>query len=207
MSAADGLRRDGTGVKAMRVRPSPERVFGVQMPTDDQGILKRVRGLEGVLQVHLLAPRDREALPRFATPASGENRGVEEALRRSRVFCLFKDARFRPPGEPTLLLLDEHDVILGRELVSGEAPPDRSERRFAFLGRDFVLYADRKPAGRLRFVLPPVRFPELEAIPGIVGVVSASPDTPQDEYLRERFAAPKGSEFASVLVGYDVANL
>ncbi len=191
----------------MKARPSPEPVIGVRVPTDDQEILQRVRGLPGVLQAELLGKRDRDALPGLATPASGENRGVEEALRRSRVLCLFKDARFRPPGEPTLLLLDEHGAVLGRELVSGEAPPDRSERRFAFLGRDFVLYADRKSAGRLRFVLPPVRFPELEGIPHITRVVSASPDTPQDEYLRERLGALKGGAYASVLVGYDVANL
>ncbi len=172
----------------------------------DAEILERVRRLPGVLKAEFLDGRDRERLPHLATPVSGENRGVAEALRRDRLVCLFKDLHFRPPGEPTLLLADEHEEVLGREIVPGEAAPNRAERRFAFLGKDFVLFADRKPVGRLRFVLPPVRFPELEGIPGVVRVVSASPDTPQDEYLRERLAVPKGSAYASILVGYDVRN-
>ena len=179
---------------------------GRTVPTNDAEILERVRRLPGVFKVEYLERRDREALPRLATPASGENQGVAEALQRSRVLCLFKDTHFRPPGEPTLLLVDERGEVLGREIVPGEAPPSREERRFAFLGKDFVLFADRKPEGRLRFVLPPVPFPELDAIPRLERVVSASPDTPQDEYLRERLGVPKGSTYASILVGYEVRN-
>lgn len=176
------------------------------MPASDEQILELVRRLPGVLTAEFLSAKDREALPRLATPTSGENRGVAEALNRSRVLCLFKDSRFRPPGEATLLLVDEHEAVLGREIVPGETPPDRAGRRFAFLGKDFVLFTDRKPTGRLRFALPPVRFPELESIAGIERVVSASPDTPQDEYLRERLKVPTGSLYASILVGYDVRN-
>ncbi len=176
------------------------------MPASDAEILESVRRLPGVLKADFLQPEERNALPRLATPASGDNQGVKEALSRSRVLCLFKDSRFRPPGEPTLLLVDEHGGVLGREVVSGETPPNREERRFAFLGKDFVLFADRKPSGRPRFLLPPVRFPEIEELPGVDRVVSASPDTPQDEYLRERLKVPTGSQYASVLVGYDVRN-
>ncbi len=193
-------------MKDMRQLLSPDSLAGGPIPTNERDIVEHVRGLPGVREAAFLQPQDREVLPRLATPASGENRGVAEVLRRSRVLCLFKDTHFRPPGEPTLLLVDEHDSVLGREIVPGEDVPNREERRFAFLGKDFVLFADRTPAGRPRFLLPPVRFPELEGLPGVDRVVSASPDTPQDEYLRERFGVPKGSTYASVLVGYDLRN-
>jgi hypothetical protein len=176
------------------------------LTTSDAEILERLRRLPGVLRAEFLRPEDRDALHPLATPTSGENRGVAEVLRRSRVLCLFKDSHFRPPGEPTLLLVDEQGEILGRELVADEDLANREERHFAFLGKDFVLFADRKPSGRPRFVLPPVRFPELEGIPGIERAVSASPDTPQDEYLRERLKVPSGSRYASILVGYDLRN-
>ncbi len=179
------------------------------MPQDpktavEREALQRVRALPGVVRVDLVADRDREKLRDLSTPDSAENRGVAEVLQCGRVLCLFKDASFRAPPEPTLLLVDEAGAVLGRELVAGETPP--KDRKVAHLGKDFVLFPGARPHGRLRFLLPPVRFPELEDVPGITRVVSASPDTPQDEYLRERFGAPRGREYASVLVGYDVRN-
>ncbi|HEY7588574.1 MAG TPA: hypothetical protein VIB49_07520 [Thermoplasmata archaeon] len=172
----------------------------------DESILDTIRRIRGVVRVERLVPSDREALRRLSTPTSAENRGVSEALSRGWVLALFKDSSFRPPPEPTLLLVDERGQILGREMVTGESPPSKAERRFAFLGKDFVLFGDVNPKGRLRFSLPPVRFPELEGVSGIDHVVSASPDAPQDDYLRDRFGVPRGKEIASVLIAYDRRN-
>ncbi len=147
---------------------------------------------------------DREALSRTRTPDSAENAGVAAVLSRSHAVCLFKDPTFRPPPEPTLLLVDESGKTLGRELLPGEAAP--ADRRVAYLGKDFVLFSGIRPHGRYRFLLPPVRFPELESLPAREHVISASPDTPQDDYLRARHGVPTGRQYASVLVGYDVRN-
>lgn len=176
------------------------------MPDLAEHVLERIRRLPGVARAEFLDRRDREALRSRATPTSADNLGVAEVLSRDFVACLFKDRTFRPPPEPTLLLVDERGQVLGREVVPEEPPPKPGERRFAFLGKDFVLFGDMNPSGRLRFLLPPVRFPELEHVAGIHRVVSASPDTPQDEFLRERLRVPKGRDLASVLVGYDVRN-
>lgn len=170
----------------------------------DQEVMRTVRRMTGVHRVEFLEPADREALRARGTGGAAENRGVDEVLSRARALCLFKDVNFRPPPEPTLLLVDEAGTVLGRELVAGDLPP--SDRRVAFLGRDFVLYAGARPQGSYRFLLPAVRFPELEAIPRLIRVVSASPDTPQDDYLRARFGVTQGREYASILVGYDVRN-
>lgn len=170
----------------------------------DEQVSRRIAGLRGVLRVVTLESDDRGRLHQHGTADAAENRGVAEVLSRQRVLCLFKDPSFRPPPEPTLLLVDEAGRVLGRELLPGEVPS--AERRVAYLGKDFVLFSGERPQGQYRFLLPPVRFPELEGIPRVERVVSASPDTPQDDYLRNRFAVPTGRHYASVLVGYDVRN-
>lgn len=174
------------------------------MDAIDEAVIGALRGLPGVRHVALVAPDDRVQLRTRRTPEAAENRGVEEALSRQRLLCVFKDVAFRPPPEPTLLLVDDSGALLGRELIAGESPP--AGRRVAFLGKDFVLYAGVRPRGSYRFFLPPVRFPELEGFQTLVRVVSASPDTPQDDYLRARLGIPAGKELASILVGYDVRN-
>lgn len=174
------------------------------MDAIDESVIRRVRGLAGVVRAEFMDAPDRERLRGQATSEAAENRGVAEVLTRDRVLCLLKDAAFRPPPEPTLLLVDEAGAVLGRELVARESPPE--DRRVAFLGKDFVLYAGARPHGRYRFLLPPVRFPEIEGMPGVARVVSASPDTPQDEALRSRYGFPEGRAYASILVGYDVRN-
>jgi len=171
-------------------------------PVDDQ-VLAIVRSLRGVVRADFLTSADREALRGHATSSAADNRGIREVLGRERVLCLFKDAAFRPPPEPTLLLVDAAGKILGREVVTDEDRRASTERRLAFLGKDFVLSPGVRPAGTMHFLLPPVRFPELESVPGAARVVSASPDPPQDEYLRERLGVPRRNNLASILVGYD----
>lgn len=174
------------------------------MDAIDEAVVARIRRLRGVLRVSFLDGSVRDALRARRTPEAAENRGVEEVLARERALCLFKDITFRPPPEPTVLLVDDAGTILGRELVAGESTPPES--RVAYLGKDFVLFAGARPRGAYRFLLPPVRFPELERMPRLARVVSASPDTPQDEFLRDREGVDRGKEYASILVGYDVRN-
>ncbi len=174
------------------------------MDATDEDVVRRISSLPGVLRVVVIDAADRDAFSQKRTPESADNAGVGEVLSRPRVVCLFKDSTFRPPPEPTLLLVDDNGTVLGRELLPGdEAPPDR---RVAFLGKDFVLFRGVRPHGRYRFLLPAVRFPELEVLPHLHRVVSASPDPPQDAYLRQRYGVPVGGQYASVLVGYEVRN-
>lgn len=170
----------------------------------DDEVIRRIEALPGVLRVVRVERADRDGLASRRTADAAENRGVTEVLSRERIVCLFKDVTFRPPPEPTLLLVDDDGTVLGRELLPGDAPPPG--RRVAFLGKDFVLFSGERPRGSYRFLLPAVRFPELDGLRTIEKVVSASPDSPQDDFLRARFGVPLGREYASVLVGYDVRN-
>ncbi len=174
--------------------------------TGDDEILGKVRGLPGVIRAEFLQPADRERLPELTTPQAADNQGMREVLGRDQVICLFKDRTFRPPPEPTLLLLDSNNVVVGREILNDSDVRNPENRRTVFLGRKFVLYVTPGTAGPHRFVLPPVRFPELEGLPRVHRTVSASPDPPQDDYLRRRLDVPFGMELASILVGFDRRN-
>lgn len=169
-------------------------------------ILRRLRGLPGVTRAGFLRPADRDRLAKLTTPGGVENRGVAEVLRRDHVLCLFKDRLFRPPPEPTVLLVDEGGTVIGREVLPGSEPLPDGMTRVVHLGKSFVLFPGRATRGRPRFVLPPVPFPELDGVPGVHRVVSASPDARQDECLRERFRIPAKTDVASVLVGFDTRN-
>lgn len=169
-------------------------------------ILDKVRRLPGVVRAEWLSDEERRELARLATPNAADNRGVREALARDRVLVLFKDRTFRPPPEPTILLVDDRGTVIGRELLPGESLPDDHPRKVVRLGKGFVLFADRGGGPGFRFLLPPVPFPELDVVEGVREVVSASPDPRQDEYLKARHGIAAGKEYASILVGLNVRN-
>lgn len=173
-------------------------------PGPEFTVRELLQRIPGVLCIEEISAEDRSKLVGLATPLAAENRGVGEALTREHVLCLFKTRSFRGPTEPTLVMMDEEGTLLGRELLGPWDRPAAGERPTVYLGRDFVLVASVRPKGRVRFVLPPVRFPELEGIPGVRDVVSGSPDPPQDEALRNRFHMEGGKDLASILVGYNV---
>jgi hypothetical protein len=172
----------------------------------DERVLGRLRRLPGVRAAELLPAKLRTELRSLATPSAAENQGVAAVLSRQRVVCVFKDRAFRGPPESTLLMMDERGTVLGRELTGPEDRPPAGPRRAVHLGRDFVLTPGLRPSGRVRFVLPPVRFPELEGVEAVQRVVSGSPDPPQDEHLRQYCRIERTKDFASILVGYDVGD-
>jgi len=174
------------------------------LTANDDEVLARVRGIGGVVGAEFLAPADREALLARATVGASVNEGVAATLGHDRVICLFKDASFRPPPAPTLLLVDAVGTVVGEESIPG-VPASRPEGgRVELLGRGFVLWSSVRAQSPLRWCLPPVPFPELADVPGVSNVDSGSPDPVQDQYLRERFRIPGEVRCGSVLVGYDL---
>lgn len=172
----------------------------------DLRVQERLKQIPGVLGVESVSPDIRTTVVQLATPAAAENRGILEVFGRERVVCIFKNRSFRGPPDSTLVMMDDEGTLLGRELRGPEDRPTLGERRTVYLGRDFVLLTAVRPKGRVRFVLPAIRFPELEGIPEIRDVVSGSPDPPQDEELRRRFRMKGGKDVASILVGYNVSE-
>jgi len=151
------------------------------------------------------------------------NLGVRLLAQRDSCFVILKDGTFRAPGVPTVFLVEE------------DAPEDCAQvitvdgRRFAVVGeevtspgmpyaeatipleRSFVIFPERRrgPNVPCVFVLPPVRFPELDreaARLGVREVVSVSPSLAVDELLRESFGFPPTNELATLLIGCNQEN-
>jgi hypothetical protein len=73
------------------------------------------------------------------------------------------------------------------------------------LGQDFVVFADKRASKGARFVLPPVPFKEVEEMRGTCSVISSSPSTPGDFYLRKKARIADDPKLASILIGFDLS--
>ncbi len=146
------------------------------------------------------------------------NLGVRMLAERESCFVVLKDRTFRPPGVPTVFLVEEDAPDDSRPVITVEG------RRFAVVGeevmtpgqvyaeatipldRSFVIFPERRGGAGVPcvFVLPPVRFPELEREAtrlGIRDVVSISPSVAADELLRETLGFPQTNDLATLLIG------
>jgi len=146
------------------------------------------------------------------------NLGVRLLAQRSSCFIILKDTTFRAPGVPTVFLVEEDAPADCPQVITVEG------RRFAVVGeevmspgtayseatipleRSFVIFPERRrgPSVPCVFVLPPVRFPELEREAprlGIRDVVSISPSLAADELLRESFGFTPTNELGTLLIG------
>jgi len=151
------------------------------------------------------------------------NLGVRVALKRDVAIGVLKDTHFREPPEPTVYLVEEDPEkvappaqrvavegttyrIVGEEVLASRSP--YTEKIIA-LGDSFVIFPDRRSSNRVPsyFLVPPLGFPELEAISarlGITGVLSISPSAQADSCLREACGFPDDPALATLLVAFDV---
>jgi hypothetical protein len=175
-----------------------------------EDIIRMLENIEGSVHVFRLDDATREKVVEIERDVkavlgiSCVNLGVEECLHRKNIIVVVKDSRFRPPPEPTVLLVaDGGDVILGREIFPHERKEFEGKPNILFLSQDFIVYTDRMPKTKEIFVMPPVAFPELSELPEIENVVSCSPSPPADMYVRAMHGLPDDPRLASILIGYD----
>jgi len=151
-----------------------------------------------------------------------KNLGMEITSKRDRVIVLLKDPSFRKPPAPTVYMVEEEGVnpadghvlhieqkhyrIIGEEILDSN---QQYAERIMSLGDSFVLYPERRNSKitPVFFLLPPLPFPELNERQEhlkIKDIVSLSPSTLADCYLRESFGFAKETTFATLLVGYNL---
>ncbi|MGB9936390.1 MAG: hypothetical protein ACPK7O_01590 [Methanobacterium sp.] len=179
---------------------------------DSINLIKKMRGIVGV---HELQKEDIDALNKSEFNRKKDifpvmNIGLEECLKRENILLLIKNCEFRCAPEPTVLLITDKGRILGQELLSEDEKEKYACRSDVyFLTSDFVLFKiDRNTARtgneKQLFILPPIPFPELEVIGDIKEVVSCSPSTEGDHYLKNKYGYPDDPGLASILVGFNV---
>ncbi len=174
-------------------------------------VVSFVSGMEGSRHVFPLMAEAKENLIKIEESVKASfgitccNTGVMKCLARDNIIVIIKDKRFRPPPEPTVLLVADEDMIIGMEIFPHQKAEYLIRDDVVFLSDEFVLFPNLKPKTRECFVMPPVSFPEVERMPGAKNVVSCSPSPPGDMYVRSLHGLPDDPTLASILLGYDDA--
>jgi hypothetical protein len=172
-------------------------------------VLRVLSGLKGVRQAFFLTKGICEGLERIERncPSFGplivNNEGVLACLRRGHVACIIKDKTFRPPPKPTVLLVDSDGHVIGHELLPGTKPRSGQERTI-FLGKDFVVYFEKGRGRGAKFVLPEIPFKEVEEVRGVRNVISSSPSTGGDFFLKKEAGLEDDPNLASILIAFDL---
>ncbi len=155
-----------------------------------------------------------------------KNIGIRMVLQCDIVYALLKDENFRPPPCPTVIMVEDHNDddeqadhlikiagnnyrVIGEEIIEKKLP---GEEEYIFIGEDFILYPGRR-TGKTRkpayFLIPPIDFTELEEkkdLYRIDNIVSISPSTMADEYIRTICDFSTSEKLATILVGFNKRN-
>lgn len=179
-----------------------------------------LRDTKGILEVGWLDEKDRQTIRQFEEELQKRglgglgkycNEGVLKVLGSQMVCVVLNNNDFRHATEPCLSWV-VGEVVIGEEV----SDPERLEslKRSAgvkVIGKNFVVFADKvkQTAGRQpTFVFRALAFPEVEGIPGVAEVISASPHGAADLYLKERFGWEAGKpELGTILIGFNLAPM
>ncbi len=176
-------------------------------PGDKQ--LEIIRGLRGVIHAFYLDKEilseleKEEAKVRAMGNIEVDNQGFKQALGRDSVICIVKDPRFRPPPEPTVILVSGEGNIIGEEVFPFTASKYTSRDDVVWLSDGFVLFPTVQASGGEQFVMPPVSFPELNESNGCKNVISCSPAPTSDLMIKKHYGLVDNPKLASVLVAFD----
>ena len=179
--------------------------------------IKIINKLKGVLDVQKLSEEDKKALLEIESSRKVDmipvvNTGLEECMKKDFYLVVLKNEEFRSPPIPTVLLVTDKGRILGQELISPDEKEKYQNRKDAyFLSPEFVIFKPDEATRSMQrekefFLLPSVPFPELNNIEGIMDVVSCSPSTVGDSYLKDKYGYPQDPHIATILVGFSIKD-
>lgn len=178
-----------------------------------------LRNTRGILDVGWLTDEDRQIISRHEMELQEKglgglgkycNEGVASVLSRQLVCVVLNNNAFRHASKPCLSW-EVGDVVIGEEIS------DRKHLEFLkasgnvkVIGKNFVMYFDRVKACAGRppvFVCRALAFPEIEDVPGVRDVLSASPIGSADVYLKNRFGWKTNvTVLGTILIGFNYAE-
>jgi hypothetical protein len=173
-------------------------------------VIELVSNMDGVMEVHPLNQKIAREVKTIEFKISGslnldvKNTGVQECMNRQHILCIIKNERFRPPPEPTVLLIGDDELIIGKEIIPSDITNYREDKGVLFLSSDFIIFKNRRPKHREYFLMPPIKFPEIESIEGVKSAISCSPSLPADMILRGSLGIKDDPSLASLLIGFNV---
>ncbi|MCK5153503.1 MAG: hypothetical protein KAQ93_04025 [Spirochaetales bacterium] len=153
-----------------------------------------------------------------------KNIGMSMVMQCDGVFAILKDASFRLPPKPTVLMVEDYKNnnkqndnllkfgdnnyrVIGEEIINKKLPDKKEE--YIFISDDFILYPGRrtgKPVKPAYFLVPPIEFAELEEMKElykIENIISISPSTQADDYIRKICNFSLSDQLATILVGFN----
>ncbi len=172
-------------------------------------IIKKLQSMEGVnhvlvLDEELLAElRSEESKVKAVMNIGVKNEGFSESIMREHVICIIKDSRFRPPPEPTVVLMSDTGQVTGMEVFPHQRENFEGRKDVLWLTPDFAVFTSINDGSKEFFIMPPVSFPELHEGIGCKDVVSCSPSPTSDLMIKERHGLDDDPKLASILVGFN----
>jgi len=169
-------------------------------------IVKGMRGVQYAFYIDdkiLQELKAEEATVKSSLDIGVINEGFNQALERDKVICIVKDARFRPPPEPTVILRGDNGLLLGVEVFPHTAKEYQDRNDIIWLSDGFVVFPEIKAEKSESFVMPPVSFPELNPGNGCHDVVSCSPSPTSDVIIKKSKGIKDDPKLASILVAYN----
>lgn len=173
------------------------------------GVLSILRSMTGVKHVIVLEReildelREEESKVRATLNISVRNEGFSEAIMRENVVCIIKDSRFRPPPEPTVVLMSDAGQMLGMEVFPHQRQDLEGRKDVLWLTPDFAVFTNVQGGSKEYFIMPPVSFPELHEGVGCQDVVSCSPSPTSDLRIKEHHGLEDDPSLASIIVGFN----
>ena len=195
-------------------------------------IKKLLSELKGVIDVAQINFRHREKIIELENNYEKggviglQNPGIRMVLQCEIVIAILKDTSFRLPSGPTVFMVENctsddtkanniliiNNIkynIIGEELINKKPPEDEE---YMFISDDFILYPERRK-GRVKnpayFLIPPLGFAELESVKvtyKIKNIISVSPSTMADDYIREICTFLPDNNLATILIGFDTKD-
>jgi hypothetical protein len=182
------------------------------------GVEQALRDTQGILDVGWIEANDRQTIRQFEEELQQRglgglgkycNEGVLKVLGSQLVCAVLNNNEFRHATEPCLSWV-VGDVVIGEEVSDPERLEALKKRPgVKVIGKNFVVFFDKvqETAGKQpTFVFRALAFPEIEGIPRVEDVLSASPHGSADLYLKERFGWEAGKlELGTILIGFNLA--
>jgi hypothetical protein len=180
-----------------------------------ENIRRALVGLADLLELRRLSDDERARIAELetSTEAGGAaggmvefvNDGLREALECDVSYAALTGPMLDDPPHPWTLMLDTEDNVIGEWLPARKREEVREAGNAIFLSPDFVLYKDRRPVGKSRFVMPYVCVP-LEGLDGGICTCGiGTPSGPADEYIRSLMGNP-GKDTATLVIGISVSD-
>lgn len=177
-----------------------------------------LRATRGILDIGWVGEDDRAAVRKCEKELQEKglgglgaycNEGVSSVLDRRFICVVLNNNEFRHASKPCLAWM-VGDVVIGEEISDKKHLESlKASGKVKIISNNFVVYFDRVRAVAGQppvFVCRALPFPEIEGIPGIRDVLSASPIGSADLYLKNRFGwSTNDPVLGTILIGFDWA--